>query len=210
MGCNLFRLSLISFHVLPVRCLKTPIPRQPACHYLSLGAVPGRQGDGASRLQELSQRVTHQLHHTAASRPFVMSKVVLGPRTGPLFPEGLHRKSPGWGLWEKPERVHSPANKFLGQLEHQLSLLLVELNHLCLRRKGINYFLVNTVGLGVSEQLSQGHTLGSHPAGTDLGTVAQEAAFCGQIWHSFLVGPVSTHPLSMHDHWVTITPPSLP
>ena len=36
------RLLLISLQPLPVRCWETPVPRQPAYHYLSPGAVPSR------------------------------------------------------------------------------------------------------------------------------------------------------------------------
>ena len=93
MGCNLARLSLISFQLLPVRCLKTPAPRQPACHYLSLGAVLGRGIEclGSLSCPRGSQASCITLQHWGSS---LMSRALgtkggQGTGRGPCSPRGL-------------------------------------------------------------------------------------------------------------------------
>lgn len=95
MGCSLARLSLISFQLLPVRCLQTPAPRQPACHYLSLGAV---LGGGMECLSSQSYPRGPQAscvalqHWESLLRSRALgTKGVQGTGPGPLVSEGPHR-----------------------------------------------------------------------------------------------------------------------
>lgn len=112
-------LSLISFQLLPVRCLETPVPRQPACRYLSLGAILGRRLEhiGSQSCPRGPHASCIALQHLGPPGMFgaLGAHGVLGMGLGTLLSEGSNRKPRG-RVCGKTLSVHSPANKLPGSV----------------------------------------------------------------------------------------------